>query len=114
MIDIRPDYNSYIRIAYIRELYGDIRGAKNSLQLAIDAGSKHPENIAFAYVELGKIHFRESLENAKSDFDIALKILPEYPPALEGLGKIAYFQGNPVLARSYFDKAYTALPIVQY
>lgn len=52
MIDLRPDYNSYIRIAYIRELYGDIAGAKNSIKLAIDAGSKHPENIAFAYVEL--------------------------------------------------------------
>jgi tetratricopeptide (TPR) repeat protein len=52
MIDMRPDYNSYIRIGYIRELYGDIPGAISSLQLAIDAGSKHPENIAFAYVEL--------------------------------------------------------------
>lgn len=45
---------------------------------------------------------------------MALKIVPEYPPSLEGLGKVAYFQQNPVLARSYFEKAYTALPIVQY
>ena len=114
MIDLRPDYNSYIRIAYIRELYGDIAGAKNSIKLAIDAGSKHPENIAFAYVELWKLDLRDNLENAKLDFDMALKIVPEYPPSLEGLGKVAYFQQNPVLARSYFEKAYTALPIVQY
>ena len=52
MIDIRPDYSSYIRVAYLRELYGDIVGAKDSLSFAIDAGSTFKENIAFAYVEL--------------------------------------------------------------
>lgn len=52
MIDIRPDYSSYIRIAYLRELYGDIKGAKDGLALAIDAGSKNKENNAFAYTEL--------------------------------------------------------------
>lgn len=114
MIDMRPDYNSYIRIGYIRELYGDIPGAISSLQLAIDAGSKHPENIAFAYVELWKLELRENLENSKQYFESAIRLVPEYPPALEWLGKVAYYNQDLTLARSYFERAYERLPIVQY
>ena len=114
MIDMRPDYNSYIRIGYIRELYWDIPGAINSLKLAIDAGSKYPENIAYAYVELWKLELRENLENAKQYFESSIRLVPEYPPALEWLGKVAYYNQDLTLARSYFEKAYARLPIVQY
>lgn len=114
MIDMRPDYNSYIRIGYIRELYWDIPGAISSLKLAIDAGSKHPENIAFVYVGLWKLELRENLENAKLYFESAIQLVPEYPPALEWLGKVAYYQQDLTLAKSYFERAYERLPIVQY
>ncbi len=46
MVDIRPDFSSYSRIAYIRELYGDIPGAKVALNQAITSGSNFNENIA--------------------------------------------------------------------
>lgn len=114
MIDIRPDYNSYIRIAYLRELYGDIKGAKDGLALAIDAGSKNKENIAFAYTELWKLNMRSDLSIAQSQFESALKIVENYPPALEWLGKIVYFQGNATWAIAYFETAYEKLPLVQY
>jgi tetratricopeptide (TPR) repeat protein len=114
MTDIRPDYSSYVRIAYIRELYGDIQGAKDALNLAIGAGSSFKENIAFAYVELGKLDMRNSLDVATSDFESALRTMPEYPTALEGLGKVAFFKADKQSAKDYFQRAYNKLPIVQY
>ena len=114
MIDIRPDYNSYIRIAYLRELYGDIKGAKEWLTLAISAGSGFKENIAFAYTELWKLNIRSDLSIAQSHFESALKIVENHPPALQWLGKIAYFQGDTAWAIAYIEKAYEKLPMVQY
>ena len=114
MVDIRPDYNSYVRIAYIRELYGDIAGAEESFKLAFRAGSAIPENIAFVHVELGKLAMRKSLEEAKSEFTKALETLVSYPPALEWLGKVAYFENDFSWAQIYFKKAYATLPIAQY
>lgn len=114
MIDIRPDYSSYIRIAYLRELYGDIKGAKDALALAIDAGSINKENIAFAYTELWKLHMRSDFSLAKSNFDLALRNVEEYPPALEWLGKIAYFEWSASWAILYLKRAYEKLPLVQY
>lgn len=114
MVNIRPDYSSYIRIAYIRELYGDTKGAKQALQSAIEFGSSFKESIAFAYVELGKLQMRDDIPTALREFQYALEIVPDYPPALEGLGKIAFFGGDNKKAETYFKKAFTKLAIVQY
>ncbi len=114
MVDIRPSYSSYIRIAYVRELYGDIKGAEEFLNLAINSGSSFKENIAFAYVELGKIHMRDNLTEGASDFNIALTILPGYAPALSGLGKIYFFKGDFLEAEKYFKQAYNAIPSAEH
>jgi len=114
MIDIRPEYSSYIRIAYLRELYGDINGAKDMLELAIKTGSSIKANISFAHVELGKLYMRENLDMAKTHFISANEIVQNYPPALEGLGKVAFFNKNYDEAIEYFTRAYDILPIVQY
>ena len=114
MVNLRPGYAAYVRIAYIRELYGDIPGAKKFLQLAIDSGSSFKENIAFAYVELGKLEMRDNLELGKNKFEQALAIVPDYPPALESLGKIAYFKNDATSSKIYFKLAYDKLSTAQY
>ena len=68
MVDKRPDFNSWSRIAYIRELNGDVIGAKSSLNQSIGSGSTYPENIAWAYVELGKLDLRDNPDAATHDF----------------------------------------------
>lgn len=114
MVDLRPDYSAYIRIAYLRELYGDIEGAKQFLRLAISTGSNFTENSAFAYVELGKLESRDDPEQASKEFGRALVLVPEYPSALEGLGKIAFFEKDFALSEAYFLRAYNKLPLVQF
>lgn len=114
MVDIRPGFNSYSRISYVRELYGDVEGAKTALKQAVSSGSSFPENIAWAYVELGKLSLRSNLTEAESYFNQALHTLPNYTPAIEGLGKVAYAQGDTEKAIEYFTSAFKILPLAQY
>lgn len=114
MMDVRPDFASFSRTAIIREVYGDIEGAKEALEFAISASSSYTENIAWSHVELGKIAMRSSLDEAEKHFQQALSIYKDYPAALEGLGKIAFAKNDYKKAHTYFNKALSILPIAQY
>ncbi len=114
MVDKRPDFNSWSRIAYARELHGDAAGAIDALEKAIGAGSGFAENTAWAYAELGKLQARTSLEEAERSFERGLLIYPDHAPSLEGLGKAAFARGNHAAARTFFERAFAALPIAQY
>ena len=114
MADRRPDYSSYTRIAYLRELSGDTEGAKDILIRAISAGSVYKENIAWAYVELGKLEFRSDLDKASASFTRALEVDEQYPPALEGLAKVAFARGDDKRAIDYLNQAFARVPLAQY
>ena len=114
MVDKRPDLSSFNRVAYIREIYGDVPGAKVALMSAIASGSSFPENVAYSQVELGKLQSRSNLDEAIKTYKGALEISTKYPPALEGLGKVEYAKGNYDKAIDYFNQAYSILPIAQY
>ncbi len=114
MVDRRPDLSSYNRVAYIRELYGDIEGAKSALRSAIGAGSSYPENVAFSQVELGKLHARTDLTQAEQMFNQALLTQKDFPPALEGLGRVAFARNDYKKAIQHFQQAFDDLPLAQY
>ena len=114
MVNKQPNLNSFNRVAYIRELYGDITGAKSALNRAVSSGSSFSENIAYSQVELAKLTARSNLGEAKSIYSRALNTQKDYAPALEGLGRIAFAEGDYSKALSYFDQAYKELPIAQY
>ena len=114
MVDKRPDLSSYNRVAYIRELYGDIEGAKSALRSAIGAGSSYPENVAFSQVELGKLYARTDLTQAEETFNQALYTYKDFPPALEGLGRVAFARNDYKKALQYFQQAFDDLPLAQY
>jgi tetratricopeptide (TPR) repeat protein len=114
MVDRRPDLSSYNRVAHIREIYGDIAGAKQALEMAIQSGSPFPESAAFSLVELGKLQLRDNLGQSEQSFRRALATVEDYPPALEGLARIAVAQGDLKQASEHLTKAYKKLPIAQY
>lgn len=114
MVDLRPDFSSLSRIAYLRELNGDIEGAKEAARQALEAGASFAENIAWGYVELGKLFLRNDLEQARSHFQRALSVQKNYTPALEGLGKVAFARGENQEAIQYFTQALELLPVAQY
>lgn len=114
MINKRPDLSAYNRVAYIREIYGDITGAETALKSAITSGSGYQENVAYSQVELGKLYARTDLDVAEKIFKEALYTYKNFPPALEGLGKVAFGRKDYAKAISYFDQAFTFLPLAQY
>lgn len=114
MVSKRPDLSSFNRVAYIREIYGDISGAENALNNAVASGSSFPENVAYSQVELGKLYSRSDLRQAELMNAQALQTYKQYPPALEGLGKIAFAHRDYTKAAHYFEQAFNALPLAQY
>ena len=57
MVALRPSVASYARIAYARELLGDLRGAREAMRLAAEAAFGR-EPAAWASVELAKLDLR--------------------------------------------------------
>jgi tetratricopeptide (TPR) repeat protein len=115
MIDHRPDFSSYSRVAHARELYGDPSGAIQAMQDAVDAGAPVPENKAWAYVQLGNLRFTTGqFEKAAKDYDLATKTLPNYPPALAGQARVAAARGELEEAAALYQRAFDRMPLAEY
>jgi len=114
MVNLRPDFASLTRIAYFREIHGDIVGAIDALSQAQSAGATFAENRAWLLNELGKLYFRSDLNKAEDSFKLAIEVVPNYAPAFEWLARIEYARDNKAKALEYVDKALEILPIAQY
>lgn len=114
-VDRRPEFSAFSRIAYARELYGDPEGAVEAFTQAIDAGTSVPENLAYAYVQRGNLEWgMNASERATADYEAALQVVAEYPPALAGKGRIAAAAGNVDEARSLYSLAFERMPLAEY
>jgi pentatricopeptide repeat protein len=111
MVSIRPDIRSYSRIAYLREIYGDIPGAIEAMQLAIDAGASGDENTEWCRVQLGKLNEKSGKMNyAKMYYTIASQNRENYPYALAGLARIAVNEKKYTEALALYQKADSLIP----
>src|ERR1700741_1970629 len=73
MVGIRPDLRSYSRIAYLREIHGDFRGAMEAMKLAVDAGVPGQESTEWCRVQLGKLYeLTGDLRSAEMHYSISL------------------------------------------
>jgi tetratricopeptide (TPR) repeat protein len=106
MISIRPDLTSYSRIAYLREIHGDLPGAIEAMKLAVDAGEPRADGTEWARIQLGHLYENMGdLKNAYLQYTTALDERPGYAPALAGLGRIATTEGRYPEAIQYYQQA---------
>jgi tetratricopeptide (TPR) repeat protein len=85
------------------------------MQDAVDAGAPVPENKAWAYVQLANLRFTTGqIEEAAKDYDLATKILPNYPPALAGQARIAAARGELEDAAALYQQAFERMPLAEY
>jgi tetratricopeptide (TPR) repeat protein len=111
MVSIRPDIRSYARIAYLREIYGDIPGAIEAMELAIDAGAPGDENTEWCRVQLGKLLLKLGQVNyAKMNYTIASQNRENYPYALAGLADIAASEKKYTEALNLYLRADSLIP----
>lgn len=116
MIDIKPYYQSYTRAAHLRWLKGDLTGAVELIQLAIQAASpRDPESIAWAYTRLAGYELqRGRLEETGRAIESALTYLPEYAPALLARGRLLLAKKQPAEAIASLEHAALRNPLPEY
>ncbi|MBS1872736.1 MAG: tetratricopeptide repeat protein [Acidobacteria bacterium] len=115
MVTLRPDMASYNRAAYFRFIAGDLPGAIEIMAKAIASGSSSAENLAWCYVELGNLRLKggETAAAAES-YRQALRIFPNYHPALAGQGRVLALNGETQRAIDSYRKAQAATPLPDY
>ena len=115
MVDTRPDLSSYARVAYARELRGDVAGAERAMGMAFDAAGS-PSDAAWTAYQLGELAFGSGEVAAAADwYARGLDLDPTYALNLAGMAKVAWARGNDDLAiRRYEDVAarYPAAEVV--
>jgi len=106
MVDTRPDLASYARVAYARELRGDVAGAQRAMRLAFDAAGT-PADAAWSAYQLGELAFGSGeIAAARDWYTRGLDLDPSYALNLAGMAKVAWARGGDDLAiRRYKDVA---------
>jgi tetratricopeptide (TPR) repeat protein len=111
MAAVRPDIRSYSRVSYLREIHGDPKGAKEAIQLALDAGVAGTEETEWARMVQGHLYEETGhLDTAEMIYKTSLQNRPDYPFALAGLGRVARFRKDYPTAISYLEKAKSVMP----
>jgi len=95
MVNLKPNLDSYARVAYYRELHGDLDGASVALGLAASAGGEAPENVAYVQTLMGNVELAQGRNaQARRAFDSALAKVPGFASAQAGLAQLDIAAGR--------------------
>jgi tetratricopeptide (TPR) repeat protein len=113
MVDTRPDLASYARVAYARELRGDVAGAERAMRLAFDAAGS-PSDAAWTAYQLGDLEFGSGeVAAARGWYARGFDLDPAYAPNLAGLAKVAWARGKVDLAIRRYEEVAARYPAPQ-
>ena len=96
MMTLRPSAASYARVAYARELQGNLAGAAEAMKLAADATSPtDPEGLAWTRAQLGDLYDQlGKRREAKAEYAAASQAFPGHPFAVMGYAKVIAAEGD--------------------
>lgn len=115
MVSIRPDLRSYARVAYIREIFGDVEGSEQAMMMAVKAGYPGLEETSWAMHTLGEMFIRYGKADKAIDiFNAILEQRKDYPFAVDGLGQAYEQMGDFEKAEAYYKEAISILPEVGF
>ena len=107
MVTARPDLRSYSRIAYLREIHGDIPGAIEAMKTAVAAGVPAEESTEWCRSQLGKLYENTGqVDLALLQYRLSVAARPGYPNALMGLARIAAFKNQKDSAILFLEEAF--------
>lgn len=116
MVDLKPNLPSYSRAAYLQWLRADLKDARESVRVAIDAGNdgKDHEPKAWVLVQAAMMFWNEGdVDGALVGFEQALPVMPDFPPALVGKARVLIGRGDGRAAAPLLEKAYKANPLIE-
>jgi len=115
MVDLKPQLSAYSRVSYIRELYGDTKGAIEAMRMAVSSGAPNRENTAWCQVQLGHLYFSEgNYQMAEREYRMALKHLPKYVHGLAGLARLRVAQKKLGEGVRLYEEVVAAMPLPEY
>jgi tetratricopeptide (TPR) repeat protein len=115
MVVLRPDLASYNRAAWFRFLTGDMPGAIDIMQKAINAGSPSSENTAWCLVELGHLYLKNGdADKAEKAYAASVQVFPGYHPGYAGMGKAQAAKGEFKAAIASYERAQASTPLPDY
>lgn len=115
MMARRPDLRSYARVSYLREIHGDLDGAKEAMLMAVRSGIPGTEETSWATLELAQLLDRTGdTYDAEQVLLILLEQRPDYPFALGALAEMQLRKGNTASTKTYLDRAIKAIPEVGF
>jgi tetratricopeptide (TPR) repeat protein len=112
MMAKRPSAAAYARVAYARELRGNMEGAREAMQMAAEATPpQDPEARAWYAVQLGELYLRMGrFDAAAREYRRADFFFPAYPHAMVGQGKVMAACGNREGALAIYVEQMTRTP----
>jgi len=96
MMTLRPSAAAYARVAYARELQGNLDGAIASMTLAAEATNvEDPEGLAWTHSQVGDLYLqRGKIPEAKREYAIASHAFPGHPFAVVGYARAIAAEGD--------------------
>ena len=90
MVKLHPDSWSYARVARLRELYGNMDGAVESMRMSVQASiDSDDEQRAWCHVQLGNLYFNQGrLEEAEPEYAAALEAFSTYSFGLTSMARL--------------------------
>lgn len=115
MVDLRPNSNSYARVAHLRSLYGDKNGAIEAFKTAArTADPQDKEAQSWCLVQLGDELWKYGkYAEAEKVYDEALQNFPQFHLALAGKGRVRAAQDDLETAVKFLNDANNRVPNVE-
>ena len=112
MVRLRPGAASYARVAYARELQGNLAGALAAMKLAADAASGEDlESRAWNHAQLGELYLKlNQPREAQQEFAYASQAFPGYPAAVLGYARALEVQGDLAGASNLLKELASSVP----
>ena len=115
MLAVGDDLGTLARISYQRELHGDLAAARRLMAQAAERPGIAPENQAFALAILGNLdRWTGDPDAARADWERALRLVPDHPPSLAGLGRLELGRGDLAEAERLIARAAAIVPLSEY
>jgi len=106
MMQLRPSAAAYARVAYARELQGNLAGAIESMKLAADATAPGDlEALAWTHSQIGDLYLQSGkTADAKGQYAMASQAFPGHPFAVTGYARALEMEGDLVGALSLLGR----------
>ncbi len=112
MLDARPDLQSLARASYLRELHGDLDGARVAMQQALSASSQAPLDLATIETLLADLQLLDGrLDAAEDGYERALEAEPTFPGAVAGVARVQAARGDLDGAIARIEEAAQTQPV---